>query len=219
MPKTQHLISAVSEARQNILRYSDELQRSRPLQEIMSYARGWYACRDKSGDWAIAPSKFAGYADNDAESYVRHHQQRDGRLTERLLSQWFVEVTPGTTIYADLTLELAKMFAHSGKTPNKRVHLHVLKSDLTVSEPAEGGQAQQAKLALLERVTYDADVLGGRPLIRGLRVSVGDVLDLLAAGASREEILADFPYLEDEDISAALEYAARAVDHRVVNAA
>jgi uncharacterized protein (DUF433 family) len=216
MKKTHRLISTVSVARQNVLRYSDELQRSGPLQEIMSYARGWYACRNQSGDWAMAPSKFAGYADNDAESYVRQHRERDGRLTERLLSQWFVEVKPGRPIYNDLMRVLAKMFAHSGKTPNKRVHLYVLTSDLTVSEPAEGGQS---KSALLQRVTYDTDVLGGRPIIRGLRVGVGDLLGLLAAGASREEILADFPYLEDEDISAALEYAARAVDHRVVNAA
>jgi len=49
----------------------------------------------------------------------------------------------------------------------------------------------------------------GRPCLRGLRIRVKDVLDLLAAGASREEILADYPLLEDADITAALEYAAR----------
>ena len=67
----------------------------------------------------------------------------------------------------------------------------------------------------LERITTDPQVLGGRPCIRGLRVRVKDVLDLLASGASRKEILEDYPYLEDEDIAAALEYAAQHVDHPV----
>ena len=71
----------------------------------------------------------------------------------------------------------------------------------------------------LDRITADPDVCGGRPCIRGIRVRVKDILDLLAAGASREEILEDFPYLEEEDITAALEYAARQVDHAVVRVA
>lgn len=61
----------------------------------------------------------------------------------------------------------------------------------------------------LNRVTSDPDLYGGRPCIRGLRVSVADVLDMLAGGATREEILRDYPYLEDADITAALQYASR----------
>jgi len=59
------------------------------------------------------------------------------------------------------------------------------------------------------RVTVNPDQCGGRPCIRGLRIRVKDVLDLLAAGATREEILEDYPLLEPADITAALEYAAR----------
>lgn len=58
----------------------------------------------------------------------------------------------------------------------------------------------------LHRITVDPDQCGGRPC---LRIRVKDVLDLLAAGASRDEILQDYPLLEDADITAALEYAAR----------
>ena len=58
------------------------------------------------------------------------------------------------------------------------------------------------------RITLDPDHCGGRPCLRGLRIRVKDVLDLLAADASREEILADYPLLEAGDITAALEYAA-----------
>jgi uncharacterized protein (DUF433 family) len=67
-----------------------------------------------------------------------------------------------------------------------------------------------------ERITFDPDQCDGRPCIRGMRVRVKDVLDLLAAGVAREEILDDFPYLEDADITACLEYAAAGVDHPVL---
>jgi uncharacterized protein (DUF433 family) len=70
-----------------------------------------------------------------------------------------------------------------------------------------------------ERITVDPDICGGRPVIRGMRIRVSDILDLLASGADRAEILADYPYLENEDITAALEYAARSVEHRVIRAA
>jgi uncharacterized protein (DUF433 family) len=61
----------------------------------------------------------------------------------------------------------------------------------------------------LHRITVGPDQCGGRPCIRSLRIRVKDVLDLLAAGATREEILQDYPALEDGDITATLEYAAR----------
>lgn len=71
----------------------------------------------------------------------------------------------------------------------------------------------------LHRITVNADHCGGRPAIRGLHIRVKDVLDLLAAGATREEILQDYPYLESEDITATLEYAARQSDHVVLRVA
>ena len=57
------------------------------------------------------------------------------------------------------------------------------------------------------------DVCGGRPCIRGLRIRVKDVLEVLAGGATGEEILADFPYLQGDDIIAVLEFAARQNGH------
>jgi len=69
------------------------------------------------------------------------------------------------------------------------------------------------------RITAEPGKCGGRPCIRGLRIHVRDVLDLLAAGADREEVLEDYPDLETEDIAAALEYAARQSDHLVLRVA
>ena len=71
---------------------------------------------------------------------------------------------------------------------------------------------------LLSRITVEADKMRGRPCIRGMRSRVIDVLERLTAGASREEILESYPYLEDEDISAALLYATRAIDDRLTAA-
>jgi uncharacterized protein (DUF433 family) len=68
------------------------------------------------------------------------------------------------------------------------------------------------------RITMIPGLCGGRPTIRGLRVRVTDILDLLAAGASRAEILEDYPYLEDGDITAALEYSSAQLAHKVLAA-
>lgn len=75
------------------------------------------------------------------------------------------------------------------------------------------------ELKALERITVSSEQCGGRPCIRGMRIRVSDVLELLAAGESREQILADYPYLEAEDITAALLYAAKQFDHPVLKAA
>jgi uncharacterized protein (DUF433 family) len=60
---------------------------------------------------------------------------------------------------------------------------------------------------LRNRISIDPAICGGKPCIKGTRMRVHDVLGLLAAGASRQEILDDYPYLVDEDITAVLEYA------------
>ncbi len=70
----------------------------------------------------------------------------------------------------------------------------------------------------LKRITVEEGKCGGRPCIRGFRLRVSDVLVPLAGGASFEEILADYAFLEREDILAAIEYAARQADHSVIHA-
>jgi uncharacterized protein (DUF433 family) len=74
-------------------------------------------------------------------------------------------------------------------------------------------------VSAIDRITVNPAVCGGRPCIRGLRIRVKDVLDLLAAGATRDEILADYPYLEPDDIAAVLEFAAKQNDHPVLRSA
>ena len=70
-------------------------------------------------------------------------------------------------------------------------------------------QASKGSLGLLERITTDPDICHGKPCIRGLRYPVDMILELLSAGTSNEELLADYSDLERDDILAALAFAAR----------
>jgi uncharacterized protein (DUF433 family) len=71
---------------------------------------------------------------------------------------------------------------------------------------------------LLTRITIDPERMHGRPCIRRLRVTVADILGLLSSGQSRGTILKDYPYLESDDIDAALAFAARQADHPIIAA-
>ena len=71
---------------------------------------------------------------------------------------------------------------------------------------------------LADRVTVDSEQCGGRPCIRGMRIRVSDVLDLLANGLSPEEIIQEMPDLELEDVCASLRLASRRVNRFVIEA-
>ncbi len=72
---------------------------------------------------------------------------------------------------------------------------------------------------LLSRITTNPNQCGGKPCIRGMRIRVVDILEMLASGMSNEAILADYPYLEQDDITASLLYASRRVNHPILKAA
>jgi uncharacterized protein (DUF433 family) len=69
---------------------------------------------------------------------------------------------------------------------------------------------------LLSRITSDPEIFSGRPIIRGMRVRVVDILDLLSAGRTHEQIIEELPYLEPDDIRAAVAYATSRIDHPVL---
>jgi len=71
----------------------------------------------------------------------------------------------------------------------------------------------------LARITIQPEQCHGQPCIRGLRMRVVDILEMLAGGMTQDEILGDYPFLEPDDIRAAIQYAAKALDHPVVDAA
>ncbi|HJR56791.1 MAG TPA: hypothetical protein VJ798_09445, partial [Rhizomicrobium sp.] len=133
----QELVTSADQALQNIRAFEKDLAGNPKLAEIMSYGRAWYASRGGSR-WVFGPSKFVGYERNSARIYLATHDQRDGRLTERVLSQWFEEVVPDTSLYRELYAFLREMFAKHGKSPNKLARLHVLKTDLELSASTDG---------------------------------------------------------------------------------
>jgi uncharacterized protein (DUF433 family) len=69
---------------------------------------------------------------------------------------------------------------------------------------------------LLKRITIIPGLMGGKPTIRGMRFKVSDLLGYLSSGMSESEILEDFPYIEKEDITACLAYAAKKLDHTLI---
>ena len=71
---------------------------------------------------------------------------------------------------------------------------------------------------LLDRITVNPDQCGGRPCVRGMRIRVIDVLDLLSNGLTPAQVLEELPDLEPEDIQACLAYASRRLDHPVLGA-
>ena len=68
----------------------------------------------------------------------------------------------------------------------------------------------------LTRITFNPEVMGGKPCIRGMRVTVGAIVGLVASGKTVDEVLADYPYLEREDILEALSNAAWRAEEREV---
>ena len=77
-------------------------------------------------------------------------------------------------------------------------------------------EQEHGEMSRLDRITFDGEQCGGRPSIRGMRIRVNDVLDLLAAGLSEDEILKDSPDLQTEDIRASLQCAAAQTGHAVL---
>ena len=208
------LVTTRDQAIKNINRYQvalvDDGHGAR-LRGLMSRVHIWYAARTDGRNWLFAPSKFVGYANNSADTYVLNMNARDGRKTERVLQPWFHVAVPGTR-QADALAQALQEFLrkHGHVRPHKGARLFVPEE---ISDPASDA------FKTPDRIRIDPAICAGRPHIRGTRVRVSDILQFMAAGAPASEILRDYPYLEAADLSAALAYGAAATDHRIVLAA
>lgn len=210
------LATSVDEAIENILLYA-KIAGSNNLhfKALASRAKrhaAWYAVH-RDGNWHFGPSKFIGYRDMTAQRYLEDNDPLHGSRTERQLEGWFVPVDPNSALGRELSGKLIDFLKAFGKTPNKNFRISVPINELG-NEVRTGSTVEPP--SLLDRIDVDPEICGGRPRIRGTRVRVSDVLELLASGAQQSEILADYPYLQQEDIAAALQYAARSVTHRVI---
>ncbi|GIL02243.1 MAG: hypothetical protein BroJett030_21420 [Alphaproteobacteria bacterium] len=208
-------VSTPADVIANIHRYVSELEKSEPMQRRLSHHPAWYALRHEDG-WIFGPSKFVGCRQNSVEQYLRFYRNpNDGRMTEHALRSLFPRaVDPDSRLGRELFEALRTYLARWGRSPNRRARITV------VSEtPVAVSASSLDREALFSRVVSNPAVCGGRPCIRGTRIRVTDIIEMLASGANTQEILDDYPDLAREDIQAALAYAARIADHRVIRAA
>jgi uncharacterized protein (DUF433 family) len=200
----------------NIRRFVRELPKNPELQSRLGHVHAWYAVRDPEEGWVFAPSKFVGYPDNTAKKYLATFLKvPDGGRPETVLGRWFSPVKAGTALERELAKALEDFLANWGRAPRRRARISVVTDDVAGDE----GTYHIGDELLMDRISTDPFVSGGRPCIRGTRMRVSDIVDMLAHGATNAEILEDYPYLKADDIAAALAYAARAADHRVIRVA
>ena len=208
------------DAIENIRRYQTEVQGDKPAAQKligrMKQASVWYAVRSGDGEsWLFGPSKFIGYADNTAETYINPgDEDRDGRHTEkrlsRCLSQWIDDVPPDTRRGAELKEALREFLERHDAHPKANARIRVLRD-----VPAAQGVGSEER----DRIHIDPAVCGGRPHVRGTRVRVSDILDMLASGVSSSSILTDYPVWRKRTCARALAFGAAASAHRIILAA
>jgi uncharacterized protein (DUF433 family) len=211
-------VTSAEEVIENIHRYHEAIAKSPKIRARVARVWSWYAHKDEqSNAWKFAPSKFIGYRGANIPRYLAEagkDGEFDGRATERVLSEWFSAPEPGSKLERELIEALRTFLAGFAKAPGARARVSVLKANVAVpvrSSVNVGG--------LLNRISSDPAICGGRPCIKGTRMRVADIVEAIAHGASQQQLLADFDYLTEEDIAAALLYAARATEHRVVRTA
>lgn len=210
-------VAKPSQVVENVLKFATELAASPSLQVRLGQVHAWYAVRGDDGTWMFGPSKFVGYPNNTAEEYLQTAREgADGRATEKVLERWFHRVDPATGLGQTMMDALRGFLAQWGRAPRSDARISIA-SDALGS--AAAGTRARLDAALSSRIFSDPEICGGRPCIKGTRVRVSDIIAMMAHGASKAEILADYPYLTEDDVHAALCYAARNADHRVIRAA
>jgi uncharacterized protein (DUF433 family) len=211
-------VTAAEEVIENIHRYQEAIAKNAKIRARVARVWSWYAYKDdQSHDWKFAPSKFIGYRGANIPRYLAESGKDgefDGRVTERVLSEWFTVPEPGSKLERELIDALRTFLAGFARAPGARARVSVLKANVT-AQPRSSVNLD----GLLSRISSDPAICAGRPCIKGTRMRVADIVEAIAHGASKEELLADFDYLTEEDIAAALLYAARATEHRVVRTA
>ena len=140
----QNVIAAIHQ-------FPREVATSVELAGRLAFARAWYAVRSDDGAWAFGPSKFIGYDNLDAETYLAWSDRLDGRRTEAQLRQWFVPADRSSPTHADLTNALSAFLSQFGKAPSSMMRINVL------PEPAD--KPEDASKALLDLLVAVAKTL------------------------------------------------------------
>lgn len=208
--------TTIEQVATNIRAFADEVAKNHDLQKRLGHVHAWYALRS-AGGWTFGPSKFVGYQNNTAKHYLddTYRDGADGRETEHALRHLSDAVDPSSPRGRELAGALEAFLGRWGRRARRDHRIRI------VAEQAEPAiiQRRTSDDALLARISSDPRICGGRPCISGTRMRVVDIVEAIASGATAKELLRDFDYLSADDVAAALLYAARLADHRVVQTA
>jgi len=135
-----------------IHRFPREVATSVELANRLAFARAWYAVRSEDDSWTFGPSKFIGYDNLDAETYLSWSAVGlDGRRTEAQLRKWFVPADPSSPTHAELTNALSAFLSRFGKAPSTMMRINVL--------PELMDEAKDTSTALLDLIVGVAKTL------------------------------------------------------------
>jgi hypothetical protein len=137
------MISSPSEAVANIFKFEAEVESSIDLQGRLAYARSWYAVKFDDGKWRFGPSKFVGYQDMNAKTYLEaaENNESDGRRTEAQLQAYFLDWGTSDELNAALVSFLAKF----GKKPSTKARISILRERrLLAKQPAADDEVVMA---------------------------------------------------------------------------
>ena len=134
-----------------IHQFPREVATSVELANRLAFARAWYAVRSVDGTWDFGPSKFIGYDNLDAETYLAWSDRLDGRRTEAQLRQWFTLADCSSPTHAELTNALSAFLSQFGKAPSRMMRINVL------PEPLD--EAENVSTALLDLIVGVAKTL------------------------------------------------------------
>lgn len=144
------LVNSADQALANITRLQSELEQSPRLVDRLSLVHAWYIDTRAPQHPRFGFSKFAGYQDLDAETYLRDYKELDGRNTEWVLKNYFDEVRPDTQDFRRYHEQLTDWLGSLGRTPRKKVRLMVLKPELWEAETAEDRHLLHLLVAVAE---------------------------------------------------------------------
>ena len=213
---TPSLVSSAADIDENLRQYEAALAEGGTLRKSAGHAWAWYVRELDGGLFQFAHATFVAYAHMSQASYFANYDDLNVRDAEAALKSWSREVSETSLEHERLLTALRDFLERFGKAPSKRSRFRVFVPESRRSAIRPAGKSLDA---LNGRIHSDPAICGGRPVIRGTRMRVTDILSMLAEGVERDEILADFPYISADDISAALLFGAQASSHRILQAA
>jgi hypothetical protein len=146
------VVTSANQVLENINRLQMELQNSPELVDRLGFVHAWYADTRNPERTLFGFSKFAGFQDLDAKTYLRSYKELDGRNTEWVLKDFFEELRPGTADFKRFHVELTEWMGGFGRTPRSTVRLMVLK-------PEFREEVSSVDRRLLELLSAVADML------------------------------------------------------------